>query len=467
VRRGRGASTGRGAGQAVAVALATAALAAPAAAQGATLQVTRTDDPAPGGCTASDCSLREAVQAAGATAANDRIRLRARRYELTQAGANEDAGVTGDLDAVGGSGTLHLVGKGRAKTTIESATDDRILNALTGSKVTLEALALRGGEANQGGAIRNEGRVVLARAALRSSEASFGGGIFNNGESRLTLRSSLVAGNRAGFGGGIYNNNESRVTVVRSLLRSNTADGVGGGAIYNQNTATLLVRRSTIHGNQASAAFVEGGGGILNQNEANARIVSSTISGNSSTDAGGGIYAKNASTLELVNSTVSGNTAERGGGILVWQQARVGLEFATVARNRASIAGGGVFDDSVAPGPPAPPYLMFRGSIVGLNRAPGATDNCRVGSPAAFASRGANLEDTNTCRFNRASDRRSARAGLRRLARNGGSTKTHALKPSSDALGLASRQGCPSRDQRGVRRPQGRRCDSGSFELER
>ena len=52
------------------------------------------------------------------------------------------------------------------------------------------------------------------------------------------------------------------------------------------------------------------------------------------------------------------------------------------------------------------------------------------------------------------------------LALNGGPTRTHALLPGSPALDAASTPDCPPTDQRGVARPQGAGCDSGSYELE-
>jgi hypothetical protein len=52
------------------------------------------------------------------------------------------------------------------------------------------------------------------------------------------------------------------------------------------------------------------------------------------------------------------------------------------------------------------------------------------------------------------------------LAQNGGPTKTMAIGPGSPAIDKvpASGAGCPSTDQRGVKRPQGRACDIGAFE---
>ena len=50
-------------------------LLAPSFAAAATYVVTRTDDPPPGACAVGDCSLREAVLAANATAGTDTIQL--------------------------------------------------------------------------------------------------------------------------------------------------------------------------------------------------------------------------------------------------------------------------------------------------------------------------------------------------------------------------------------------------------
>jgi hypothetical protein len=55
--------------------------------------------------------------------------------------------------------------------------------------------------------------------------------------------------------------------------------------------------------------------------------------------------------------------------------------------------------------------------------------------------------------------------GLGPLAYYGGSTRVHALLPGSPAIDHAGRRPCTTaRDQRGIRRPQGKRCDIGAFE---
>ena len=63
------------------------------------------------------------------------------------------------------------------------------------------------------------------------------------------------------------------------------------------------------------------------------------------------------------------------------------------------------------------------------------------------------------------SDRLGAMPKLGVLGSNGGPTATIPLRPGSRALNAIPESQCTvGRDQRGVRRPQGRRCDIGAYE---
>jgi large repetitive protein len=469
-------------------------------ASAATLEVTRTGDPAPGACTRSDCSLREAVRRGNASLGPDQIVLEAKTYRLGQAGDDDDA-LAGDLDVVAGSGRLTIVGKGPRRTAIDANDVDRILDVLPGGRLSVTGLALKDGNADVGGGgIENEGSTVARRVAVRSNSASGnGGGFFNQSTGELRVIRSVVAGNDAqggaglytqnegvvsivrskihnnsastagGDGGGIYNQNESRMQISRSTIAGNRAHDDGGG-IFNQNDARLVINRSTIAGNrtlddQSGPAFARGGG-IFNQNNAVLRITSSTISGNRSPTRGGGIFTQNDAVTTLTNTTVSGNRADEGGGLYGQNFVTVTLRFSTVARNEAATAGGGIFEATSVPDPmfnPLPPYVIPQGTVVALNAAP-SSRNCFVTNPGHWDSLGSNLQNGARCPFDASSDRNNANPGLRRLARNGGPTKTHALRRTSDAVNAARRQGCPNRDQRGVKRPQDGRCDIGAFE---
>ena len=65
---------------------------------GAVFQVNKTADTADGSCTATDCSLREAIIASNGTPGADTIHLPSGVYTLSIPGAGEDAAATGDLD---------------------------------------------------------------------------------------------------------------------------------------------------------------------------------------------------------------------------------------------------------------------------------------------------------------------------------------------------------------------------------
>ena len=147
-------------------------------ARAATLIVTRTDDPAPNGCTSDDCSLREAIIAANAAAGADRVSLPAGTYLLAIAGTNEDAGSTGDLDI---SDTLLLTGAGMSQTTIDGQQLDRVLDLRSG-ELTISGITIQHGQSappENGGGIRSAGALTIFGSAVISNTA---GQAFQGGE---------------------------------------------------------------------------------------------------------------------------------------------------------------------------------------------------------------------------------------------------------------------------------------------
>ncbi len=67
-------------------------------ASSASFNVSRFDDPIPGGCDPGDCSLREAILAANSSVGVDTIDLPAGTYSLSITGNGENGNLTGDLD---------------------------------------------------------------------------------------------------------------------------------------------------------------------------------------------------------------------------------------------------------------------------------------------------------------------------------------------------------------------------------
>ena len=74
-------------------------------------------------------SLRSAIMAADARGGSNTIILRSGTYTLTIAGANEDAGATGDLDI---TRNLTIKGSGSGSTIIDGNNLDRVIQVLQG-----------------------------------------------------------------------------------------------------------------------------------------------------------------------------------------------------------------------------------------------------------------------------------------------------------------------------------------------
>ncbi len=278
----------------VGAALLPAASAGPALA--ASFTVTKTDDTNDGACAAADCSLREAIVEANATADADVVTLPAGNYLLTRPGVGDDLGATGDLD-VGAS--LTIAGAGARATAIDAAGLDRVFDLrLDTAAVTISGVTITGG----GGVAQ-------------------GAGVFNN--ATTTLRDVTVRGNTAKLagpsgqaqGGGIYDAN--RLTLENVTLSSNDAvrdatnlaSGQGGG-IYAKGQLTTL-SNVTVSDNLATGAGAQGGGLYL---AGPIKLTNATIAANRADASAGGVYAFDTAPSGAVfkNTIVAGNGATAG-----------------------------------------------------------------------------------------------------------------------------------------------------------
>lgn len=231
-------------------------------------------------------------------------------------------------------------------------------------------------------------------------------------------------------------------------------DAPGGGISHDAGGATLFLTNSTVRGNSAPQGGgigngVSGFGGTM-------RIARSTVSGNKASAQGGGI--QNTESLTLTNTTVSGNkSGNRGGGILQFS-GTLGITHSTIAFNTAEQPGGGISVNRIVGGGNIPTLLN---TIVSNNKSD-FEKNCSD----PVTSEGNNLENGTTCGFTARGDLRNKDPRLGALDNNGGPTNTHALGKRSPAIDAGGTP-CAPTDQRGVSRPQGRRCDIGAFERKR
>jgi CSLREA domain-containing protein len=425
-------------------------------------------DPGDGTCNATECTLREAINAPGSTeisfapgltgpitlaapAAGGGTLAIDKRLSIT--GPSQQISIWRRSTApefgilqIGSSGTAtltNLIIRGGKALTIADL--GGILNRGT---LRLINCVVAGNSATFGGGIDNEGTLTLTHSRVAHNSGFDGGGIINNGTLRLT--NSTVSGNSAVFGGGI-NNDRGTLTLTNSRIAGNTAFS-GGGIEGLRGTLT----NTTVAANSADRQ----GGGISMGGEATLR--NSTVTGNTAGFAGGGI--SNAETLTLTNSTVSGNSAEVGGGVANFGSgATLTLRNSTVARNSATQHGGGISNTGGS-------ELALRNSLLALNAGPLGPDvlnNSGATVTARFSLLGIGNGSgiTNGVNGNQVGSQAAPLdPKLGPLAFNGGPTRTRALQPGSPAIDAASTPDCPTTDQRGVLRPQGAACDIGSYE---
>ena len=289
----------------------------PESARAATFAVTTTADHDDGIC-GSDCTLREAINAANNAPGNDTI--------------NFAAGVTGAIVITSGlpdlQTNINLQGPGAnvlAVTLDANAPALRIftITGLTGPDptVSISGLTISHGidaQSGGGGIYNDGGRLTLTSCILTGNKAfAFGGGAIYSQSGSLTLINCTFSGNTSsGDGGGIFMTDSSSapgiLTITNCTLSGNTAHFNGGG-IYNRVTSgsgTAMLTNCTLSGNITTDGF---GGGISNFS-GTVTVTRCTLSGNSATGfvAEGGAIA-NDGQLTLQTSTLSGNTATTSG----------------------------------------------------------------------------------------------------------------------------------------------------------
>jgi len=407
----------------------------------AKIKVTDTADDffaAPGGT----CSLREAVQAANSDAdfggcpkgnGADTIMLKSgETYDLSIAGA-DDANAVGDLDVNSG---ITIAPTRRERATIDANDVSRVLHIVDPGALELSRLVITGGmsgfaDGSEGGAIRNyDGELTVTGSRISGNDAT-GAGPANGG--------AIVTG----FG------TDSLTRITKTSITGNSAGNVGGGILWGGGV--MKISKSTVAGNHAGH---DGGGiylgGYVNPDTDRFRMSASTVSGNGADDAGGGLevglYEPNAPQLaRATNVTISGNRTNGSGGGIHHQAGELHLNASTITDNTADFDASG---DGVGGGV-AGFGVILRNSIVAGNLNPNPTTpqpDCSsafsishnlVGKGGGCSESGSNIA---------VSDPR-----LKRIAKNGGPTKTHALKAGSKAIGHAGK-GAPKHDQRGIKR---------------
>ena len=445
-------------------------------------------------CDPGDCSLREAIAAAGD---GDTVLFalpESPPWTIT---------LTGALGQLSTANDITIAGPGAAQLSVSGANLVRVLTVQAGAAVTLSGLTLRNGEAKSsgdkhGGCLKVLGTATVSASRFENCQA-WNGGITSNTEggdggavyvaAGAAFSGSLLvfSGDVAGWGGGI------------SGLPPPVFAGGRGGALANAGTATLL--QSTVSNCTAGAGGGPtgpggDGGGIANLVGGVLRLDASTLSGNRSGDGatfmgssgadgrGGGLLCVGDCTLN--NVTLSGNAVgtsavgliAQGGGLFV-AGGTTRLRNVTVVGNIANSTGGGIARSAGT--------IRTRNSLFSGNTG-GASPDC-ASAAAGVVSEGYNLIRVNNgCQNSFAGTDQEGTSVtpleplLGALAANGGPTETRALGAGSPAIDHGDGLGCASwnpvlaqdepmtADQRGDLRPTDgdgdatATCDVGAFE---
>ena len=377
--------------------------------------VTKVADTFDGTCD-SDCSLREAIQAANLAAGA--VIVPAGTYLLSRTGDLENDNVTGDLDIHNDMG---IYGDGMGQTIIDGNGSDRVFDMVSsaqhGYTLILGDLTVTHGSAHEmasprGGAILSQtltpGFLGLERVAVVDNHAlETGGGVYT--ESPGTIR-------------------DSRFTL--NTVDVNVGGGGGGIELLNPNDRPFVIESSTFNGNDGGKT----GGGI--QSQGNLQLTNSTVSGNNVEQIGGGIYIVNGP-FQMSSTTVAFNNAgnpgnNSGGGLLL-----------TSSYN----------------------YELFNNIIAG-----NTDGDCLLFTftSGVIESHHNHVQDPRECTFTGTGDVVGTDPLLGPLADNGGPTLTHALGYKSPARDVGDPAGCMplANDQRGAGFPRvdGPACDKGSYE---
>jgi CSLREA domain-containing protein len=444
-------------------------------------------------CAAGDCSLREAIAAAG----NGDTVLFAlpgpSPWTITLTAALGQLVLANDIAVTGPGATLLAV---------SGANLVRVMTVQAGATVTLSGLTLRNGEAKSsgdkhGGCLKVLGEAIVNASRFESCQA-WNGGISSNtpggdGGGVYVAAGGVFTGSLLGFSGDLAGAGGGALSPPTVFA------GGRGGALANAGTATLT--QTTVANCSAGAGggpYGPGGegGGLANLTGGVLRLDGSTLSGNRSGDGatfmgasgadgrGGGLFCAGDCTLN--NVTLSGNevgtsavgAAAQGGGLFV-SAGTTRLRNVTVAGNVANSTGGGLARSGGT--------IRTRNSLFAGNTG-GSSPDC------ASAATGVVTEGYNLIRVNNGcassfsgTDQEGTGAApleplLAALAANGGPTETRALGAGSPAIDRGDPSGCASwnpllaqdepmvADQRGELRPTDgdgdavATCDAGAFE---
>lgn len=322
-------------------------------AQAATFTVTTTADSNDGSCSASQCSLRDAIVAADAAGGSSTITLGAGTYTLTidptSAGGSDDP-TTGDLD-IDNNASITITGAGAGSSVIDADHVDRVFAIHAGSALSITGVGIENGDSGDendfysldggdGGAIYNDGTLSIADSALKDNSSwDDGGAIYSDsGAVSTTVSDSTLDSNNADDPGGAIEIEAGPLSLTGDTIDNNNADD-GGAAVNDEGNGEVTISGGEMNHNTG----YDGGGALAVEDTGAVSISDETFDANDSNDEdGGAIYASGTSStaLTITNSTFDDNSAQGNcGGAIYTHSYDIAVSGSTFAGNTAYCGG--------------------------------------------------------------------------------------------------------------------------------
>jgi CSLREA domain-containing protein len=293
----------------------------------------------------------------------------------------------------------------------------------------------------------------------------------SNAGGDCSLREAIEAADTNEAVGGCAAGSARKRDAIRFSLGQGAATIALGGTLPAVTDAAGL----TINGGRDARIVVSGGGEVrvfVVKKGARIKLLNLTVAGGSAANGSGGVVSSRGA-LKVVRSTFSDNEAIGPGGGIASLSGAGALKVvnSTFSGNRAEFVGGAIQNANAAAA-----RAKIGDTIFANNLANDTKDNvnnaCAAGTcRGTITDGGYNISDDKSFRFGAPTSRTNVDPRLEPGGPqdNGGPTDTIALQGDSPAVDFTpkGRNGCGAAvnvDQRGVKRPQGNRCDAGAFE---
>lgn len=162
----------------------------------------------------------------------------------------------------------------------------------------------------------------------------------------FTITAGRASSAENSAGGGLYVTSGAAVNLYNLTLQGNYALKTGGGSAVSGSEVNI--DRCRFISNAASGVETYDGGGGLYAYDSIVHVTNSAFSGNQTGALGGGVNITGLSStsgdVHLFGVLISGNLAKYGGGVSI-RRSTYELANSTVAANRATTEGGGVYNN--------------------------------------------------------------------------------------------------------------------------